>query len=136
MGYLADCKEYSQISHQLPIPPLAKGEKKFSNILREMKNFLGQSERPLLFTVKEHIPMIKSFVQTFIDFVKYDGDDDDIDRYRIYPLHELFFNIKEEAVKTSVAGKSFRSIFIAEEHLKRDDYTYLTDTACAVSVGC
>lgn len=73
--------------------------------------------------------MIKSFIQAFIDF----GNNDDLERYRVYPLHQLFFEIKEMAVKNNpVERKSFKSIHIAEEHLRREDYAYLAGTACAV----
>lgn len=54
-------------------------------------------------------------------------------RYRVYPLHQLFYDIKEEAVKNSIDGVSFRSIHIAEAHLNRDHYAYLNNTACNVS---
>lgn len=131
LGHLADAKEYSQATHQLPWPPNAKGERNYVRILHDMNEFMGNPASPLLFTAKENIPIIKSFLKTFID---HQGDDEDnVDRYRVYPLHQLFYDIKEEAVKMSVEGVSFKSIHIAEEHLKRDDYTYLTNTACAVS---
>lgn len=59
--------------------------------------------------------------------------DDDPSSYRIYPLHQLFYDLKEEAVKNSIDGVPFHSIHIAEAHLNRDQYVYLKDTACTVS---
>lgn len=84
---------------------------------------------PPLFTAKEDIPMIEAFMR---EFCALNGNNPD--RYRIFPLHQLFYDIKEEAVKNSLEGQSFRSIHIAEAHLNRDHYAYLQNTACNVSV--
>lgn len=127
LGYQFDAKDNSEKTHRLPIPPYCKGEKNYRFILSEMKKFMGEPT-PILFTSKENIAMIKSFIQAFADF----GNNDEIQRYRVYPLHQLFFEIKEMAVKNSpIERKSFKSIHIAEEHLRRDDYAYLAGTACA-----
>ncbi|XP_037038252.1 protein maelstrom homolog isoform X2 [Bradysia coprophila] len=127
MGYLFDAKDNSEKTHRLPIPPNSKGERNYKCILDQMKQFMGEP-MPILFTSKETIPMIKSFIQSFIDF----GNNDDIDAYRVYQLHLLFFEIKEMAVKNSpTERKSFKSVHIAEEHLRRDDYAYLAGTACS-----
>ncbi|KAG4080743.1 hypothetical protein HA402_005923 [Bradysia odoriphaga] len=126
LGYLFDAKDNSEKTHRLPIPPHSKGERNYKRILDQMKMFMGEP-MPILFTSKENIAMIKSFIQSFIDF----GNNGDIESYRVYPLHQLFFQIKENAVKNSdIERKSFKSIHIAEEHLKRDDYAYLAGTAC------
>lgn len=127
LGYQFDAKDNSEKTHRLPIPPKAKGEANYEIILDNMKTFMGDPT-PILFTTKENIAMIKSFIQAFIDF----GNNDDLERYRVYPLHQLFFEIKEMAVKSNpVERKSFKSIHIAEEHLRREDYAYLAGTACA-----
>lgn len=129
LGYKSNAREHSQKTHALPIPPKAKGEANYQIILNSMKTFMGEPT-PILFTTKDNIPMIKSFIQAFIDF----GSNDDIEEYRVYPLHELFFNIKELAVKNNPTDReSFKSIHIAEEHLRSEKYVYLAGSACAVS---
>ncbi len=127
LGYQYDAKENSDSSHRLPIPPKAKGERNYQHIFDEIKKFLGKPT-PIMFTARDNIPMIKSFIEQFV------GDDESPDNghFRVYPLHQVFFEIKEEAVRSSVNGVSFKSIHIAEQHLSRDDYAYFTNTACAV----
>lgn len=119
-------KEHSQNTHQLPIPPQSKGETDYQHILNKMKNFMGEP-LPILFTLKENIPMIKSFIKSFTF-------SEDIDCYRVYPLHPLLFEMKKTAVENSVKDRSsFGSIHIAEEHLRRGDITYSDGMACQVS---
>lgn len=83
---------------------------------------------PPLFTLKKDIPMIQAFMREFCA-----ASGDDPDRYRVFPLHQLFYDIKEEAVKNSIDGQSFASISHAETHLDRDHYTFMRNTACNVS---
>lgn len=129
IGYAADAKDRSDKTHRLPPPPNAKGQKNYRILLDEMVRFMGDTKPlPPLFTTKEEIPVIKSFINEFCA----DGSDDP-DRFRVWPLHQLFFNIKEEAVKYSPAGESIKSIFVAETLLNRDTYVYATSGACNVS---
>ncbi|KAJ6633186.1 Protein maelstrom like [Pseudolycoriella hygida] len=127
MGYLNDAKEHSADTHQLPYPPNAKGEKNYTAVLNAMHSFLGNpSELPPLFTAKEEITIIKSFLQQFCPR----DEPELVNRYRVYPLHQLFYEIKEEAVRNSVQGTPFKSIHIAEAHLNRDHYSYISNIAC------
>lgn len=94
-----------------------------------INNFLGNAiQLPPLFTTKEDIPIIQSFIREFGA-----ASDEDPSRYRVYPLHHLFFDVKEEAVRNSIDGALFRSIHLAEDQLRRDRYAHLRDTACNVS---
>ncbi|KAG4078256.1 hypothetical protein HA402_003937 [Bradysia odoriphaga] len=77
LGYLFDAKDNSEKTHRLPIPPHSKGERNYKRILDQMKMFMGEP-MPILFTSKENIAMIKSFIQSFIDF----GNNGDIESYR------------------------------------------------------
>jgi hypothetical protein len=70
--------------------------------------------------------MIKSFISEFCEVA-----DASPDRYRIYPIHQLFFDLKEEAAKNNVEERSgFPTINVAEAQLTRDQYVYLRNTAC------
>lgn len=127
MGFQYTAKSHSDDTHRLPIPPNAKGEKNYQSILKQIHKFMGKNELAPLFTLKENIPMIKSFLHQFCEMSEEES------RHRVYPLHELFFVIKEEAAKNSVEGEAFQSIHIPDAHLNRDQYIYLRDTACNVS---
>lgn len=130
LGYLFEAKDYSEKTHRLPIPPSAKGERNYKAILNEIDNFMGnRSKLAPLFTLRDQIPIITSFISQFCGFC-----DVDPDRYPVYPLHQIFYDVKEEAVKNSINGNSFRSIHIAENLLNRDNFAYLPNTACNVSV--
>lgn len=130
MGYLKDAKSYSEETHQLPYPLYAKGETNYSLILQQIKDFMGnKSEFDPLFTKKEDIPMIESFFDQFCA----SSPGDYPHHYRVYPLHRLFFEIKNAAVQNSIDNKGFTSIDIAEHHLNTDQNEYLKDIACNVS---
>lgn len=128
LGFRYEALSHSRDTHQLPIPPDCKGEKNYQKILQEIIKFLGP-ELPPLFTMKEDIPMIKSFFKQFCALT-----DEDYNHYRVYPLHQLFFDIKQEAVKININNMTgFPSIYIAEAHLKRDRYAFVGNIACNVS---
>lgn len=130
MGYRYNAMEHSGKTHQLQIPPDAIGEKDYRIILDQIDEFMGNgSQLPPLFTLKENIAMIESFMR---DFCSRRGLDDE-DRYRVYPLHQLFYNINEEALNYSLTRESLRSIHIAETILNNDRYAYVDGIACDVS---
>lgn len=64
---------------------------------------------PPIFTMQDEILIIESFMRTFSEVREQDSL-----RYRVYPLHQLFYDINEEAAKTSIHQESLRSIQIAE----------------------
>lgn len=128
MGFRNDAKNWSEKCHQLPFPPDAKGERNYALILQQINNFMGhESQLPPLFTTKNDIPIIESLIRQFCATT-----DEDPNRYRVYPIHQLFFEIKEEAVRNSINGTSFRSIFVAEAQLNRFPEFY-RNIACNVS---
>lgn len=129
MGYSREAKELSDTTHRLPIPPAAKGERNYKVILNEIDAFMGsRSELAPLFTIRDQIPIITSFINQFCSFANVDAN-----RYTVYPLHQIFYDIKEEAVKNSISGQSLKSIHIAEALLNRDNYAYQSNMACNVS---
>ncbi|XP_037051831.1 protein maelstrom homolog [Bradysia coprophila] len=124
MGYQADAIEHSTNTHRLAVPPNATGERNYQRILNEMKRFMGEPT-PILFTFEENIAMIKSFIRLFAN----SGNNDDI---KVYPLHQLFYEIKVMTAKNSAMERpSFGSINIAKEHLRRYDCVLTAGTACA-----
>lgn len=79
LGFQYDAKSWSEESHRLPIPPNAKGEKNYALILHEINKFMGNARQlPPLFTAKEDIPMIESFIQEFCAL-----SDENPSRYRV-----------------------------------------------------
>lgn len=82
-----------------------------------------------LFTSANHIPVIKSFFEQFCML-----DNIDPNTYKVYPLNQLFFVLKQEACKYGMdLDKGFDSIHVAQAILDRDQYDFREGLACAVS---
>ena len=127
-GYAYEVRHNSSTSHLLKGPPDALGESDFKKIFQDMIEFCGNPPKddfPPLFTHKNQIDMIESFQNQFCK--------DQILPYRIYPLGELFFQLKRATAQTRDGQISFTSIHIAEAHIDRDTYDFRKGIACTVS---
>lgn len=59
--------------------------------------------------------------------------DECTDSFKIYPLSQLFFELKNESCKYGLdAEQGFASVHIAQAMLDRDQYDYRQDISCAV----
>lgn len=118
-------------THQLPVPPKAKGETNFARVLEGINQFIGSAEKFVpLFTLEENIPMIESLIQKFCSTAK----ENDI-RYEILPVNQLFFDLKNGG-RPDIDGTSrFRSIDDATNQLYEDRFMYLNQIACQVSAN-
>lgn len=122
MGYRFDAIHLSNETHQLPIPPNAKGEKNYASVLGEIDKFTGKaSELITLFTLEQNMPMIESIIHEFCLAANCTTC-----RYDILSVNQLFFDLKNRA---SVASR-FKSI---DDATNREKFMYLNQIACQVS---
>lgn len=135
LGYRFEAFDLANKTHQLPIPPNAKGVKDFALVLDIINEFVASEEEFVpLFTLDENIPMIESIMQQFCLAGNHSNR-----RFNILSINQLFFEIKNGS---SVNGSSsdgtsrFKSIDDATTWLNREKFVYLNQIACQVSSFC
>lgn len=127
MGYRFEATDLANKTHQLPIPPNAKGVKDFALLLDMINEFIASEDEFVpLFTMDENIPMIESIMQLFCLAGNHCNR-----RFNILSINELFFEMKN---RSNVDGTSrFQSIDDATTWLNREKFVYLNQIACQVS---
>lgn len=119
----------SDSTHRLPIPPHAMGTENWEDVFQQILEFITIDGivHPL-YTLPEHMPMIKSFIRQFCQC----DDSCDPNTIPIYSLTFMFFVLKQQTSKYGVNGnsKGFNSIHTAQTMLDRDIYDYTAGISC------
>lgn len=105
------------------------GEQNYDTIIGDIVQFFGNLETfPPFFTNINQMEMVQSVIAQLCQ------DDIYFSNFKIYPLHQLFFTLKREAISYGLdEDKGFASIHIAQAMIDRDQYDYNKDIACNVS---
>lgn len=130
IGYSFDAVNESNKTHQLPVPPNAKGDTNYALIMERINEFIGNmAEFIPLFTTEENIPMIESLIEEFSIAANINGN-----MYKILPLDQLYFDLKEQTAIRSIEGtRGFTCVGEATDQLNLDKYMYFKNIGCQVS---
>lgn len=134
MGYNFTAIELSETTHQLPLPPNAKGQRDYAAIQQQITKFIGNAQTSKqgfipLFTLAVNVPMIESICEVFV------GSDPNYHRYKVLPIDQLLFNLKARTErKSGPEVTQFRNIDDATSELNREKYKFMSAIACEVSI--
>lgn len=119
LGTSNDAQEHSAKTHQLPIPPGAKGLTNYYEVFGNILNFISQSsgkeEFPAFFTDSNELKTTKMIIDKIV------RENEELDLIiHVYPIENLFFPLKKYTVqlKNEANGtndRAFPSIFIAKD---------------------
>lgn len=128
LGMALEAKQYSEETHDLPLPPNAMGETDFDNVLQNILNFTdynnkAQKQFPVI-TDEKQVPVVESFLAQCYEDSKIDY------QFLVIPLGEFFFHLKRATEKYGLDICTFPSKTIADILLKKDTYEYTSGIAC------
>ena len=109
LGSSADALEKSEATHKYPLPPKAKGEKDYLEVLKSIVTFLHPMDKlPIIFGEGNTRDNKKPLEDTcrILDKIFYaSGEDDVMKDLQIYPIDELFFILNK---RTTANNNRFR----------------------------
>jgi hypothetical protein len=137
MGY--EAKSHTDATHQLPLPPKAKGDSPFI-VINKILDFIYDPNAvtlPPLFTMLDAIPMVSKILEAMLKTTNEGAVASKSSVYEnqellVYPLSQLLFELKN--VTACVPNDKFKSISIAQSQLLTDRYDYTMGIGCEVSV--
>lgn len=134
LGLKLEAKQYSEETHELPIPPDAIGETDLEEVLLKILNFTdykantkattkAQKQFPLI-TDEKQVPVVESILDQCYEETKIDY------RFVVIPLGDLFYHLKRATEKYGLDICTFPSKTMADILLKKDTYEYTSGIAC------
>ncbi|XP_013105572.2 protein maelstrom 1 [Stomoxys calcitrans] len=126
-GHQYEAQHHADTTHNLPLPPMALGDKNLGNIYNEVLNFIRDPETNSyspLYTLKECIHIVDSV----LEFLKADNGANNLD-LKIYPIQYLFYIMKEATCEVGEIEKP-SSFYITDAYFERDFYEY------QIGIGC
>lgn len=128
LGMALEASQYSDETHELPIPPNALGETDLDDVLRKILNFTdynhkAQKHFPLI-TEEKQVPVVESILAQCCEDSKIEY------QFLVVPLGEFFFHLKRATEKYGLDICTFPSKTVADILLKKDTYEYTSGIAC------
>lgn len=128
LGMALQAKQYSEETHDLPVPPNALGENDLDNVMQKILNFTeykckAQKYFPII-TDEKQVPVVESILAQCEEDSKIDY------QFLVIPLGEFFFHLKRATEKYGLDICTFPSKTIADILLKKDTYEYTSGIAC------
>lgn len=128
-GHMHQAKEHSKLTHQLPLPPNAMGEKNLTRIFNDILAFIGNDKddgNTPVYTHRSAIPIVESVLQ----FLAVDHPDPNVDeKTHVYSIQHLLFIMKEAACEIGELTK-IQSSHITDAYFENDVYEYQAGLSC------
>lgn len=130
-GYGFEAKKVSDEIHGIPQPPYDEGEKDYFKILKDIRRFLEpgkmpNSKLPPIYTIENNIKACASVLK----FITESQFDEDIVLFRVYPLHKMFFRLKNRCVGSN-RELGFPLISNAIAEIEKDVFCFTHGISCA-----
>ena len=128
-GYGFEAKKISEEIHGLPQPPYDQGEKDYFRILKAVQKFLEPGKMsdgrfPPIYTLENNINPCKSVLKVLTE----SQFDEDVVLFRVYPVHKMFFRLKNRCVGLKDMGFPLMSNAIAE--IDKDVFCFTHGISC------
>lgn len=128
LGLALEAKQFSEETHDLPLPPNALGETDLDNVLQKILSFTDyNSKSPKQFPViteEKQVPMVESILAQCYEDLKIEY------KFLVIPLGEFFFHLKRATEKYGLDICAFPSKTMADILLKKDTYEYTSGISC------
>lgn len=117
--------KHTNDTHQLPLPPNARGTKSSDEIAQCLLKFISAEEEiPPLFTDEETLPIVESMLRKMLrNHIK-------SEMLYVCPLSELFCKLKQATERHSMNKSTFPSVLMAQHILKMDCYGHAVGISC------
>jgi hypothetical protein len=125
-----EAKAHSDQTHQIPPPPFARGERDYTKIIEQIVDMsfeTGNTVIPPYFTAEHEIPIAHSILNQF----KLSAGEGRVD-LKIYPISELFYELKKRTAEMGGREQPFHNIHIAKSVFEKDCYDYYSGMGCDV----
>lgn len=134
MGYAATAKLHADKTHQLPIPPYAKGEQNFSRVFDRLMEILQTGPsceykgRPIVFVNDAEDDLNPKIVQSVLKCLSPMHHDNIV----VYPMTQLLLALKQQAAKHGKPN-GVENIHLAKIMLDKNSFSLTSGkAACQV----